>query len=137
MPEPVFTTSFRHSTTGSRLTVQIFPPVLLPDGHGGQYWRCDFTSDQDGNVVQKYAGGVDWMQALLLAYTVATKTACEDETLWETEDGLPAWCIVPKTVPISWKYDFYRKCCDFIEAEEAALLRKIEERRRARGEDIP
>lgn len=77
------------------------------------------------------------MQALMLAYKAATKTACEDETLWNTEDGVPAWCIVPRTVPISWKYDFYRKCCDFIETEEAALLRNIEERRRARGEELP
>ena len=50
-----------------------------------------------------------------------------------THDGLPAWIIFPRKVPIAWGYEHWKKLVDHIGEEEAAINRRIADRQRRKG----
>ena len=121
---------FRNRQTGKTIVVSLAVPFQANDRDGNVEWSCPYKVSQDGIETSGKISGADWLQALLLAYKGATKPISDSEIEWENEDGIDAYALIPKMVPISWGYDFYQRLYGYIKSEENALNAEIAERRR-------
>jgi hypothetical protein len=50
-----------------------------------------------------------------------------------TQDGLPAWIIFPRQVPIAWGYEHWKKLADHIDAEEAKINERLAKKQLRKG----
>jgi hypothetical protein len=93
-------------------------------------WRCSFTVTQRRKTVTKVAYGDDWPGAITNALEAMRRMIPDEEECdWETDEGVPSWCVFPKTVPIAWDYAFHHKLWSMIKAEDRKLQDSIEARR--------
>lgn len=93
-------------------------------------WRCSFTVTQRRKTVTKVAYGADWPGAITNALEAMRRMIPDEEECdWETDEGVPSWCVFPKTVPIAWDYAFHHKLWSMIKAEDRKLQDSIEARR--------
>ena len=93
-------------------------------------WRCSFTVTQRRKTVTKAAYGDDWPGAITNALQAMRRMIPDEEECdWETDEGVPSWCVFPKTVPIAWDYAFHHKLWSMIKAEDRKFQDSIEARR--------
>lgn len=93
-------------------------------------WRCSFTVTRLRKTVTKDVYGSDWPGAITNALEAMRRMIPDEEECdWETDEGVPSWCVFPKNVPIAWDYAFHHKLWSMIKAEDRKLQDSIEARR--------
>lgn len=120
----------------SSVEIRVAQPQLIPSSEKGEfsaYWRCEYLLIHDDVATLGFCGGESWMQSFLLAYEAVTTIIKPLDIEWETPDGLPAWLVIPRLVPIGWNYDFYAKVIRFIEERDDAMNAQVEARRVSRS----
>lgn len=130
-----FVTSFRNRITEATVVVSVALPQRMLDEASNSVWRCNFSVARDGKSNEGFACSDEAISAVLLAFAFATRELIEGEQEWETADGVPAWLIIPKTVPVSWGFEYYSKIWNLMKIELQKLQRDIEDRRI--GRDSP
>ena len=127
----LFRQCFRCITSDAELCIALAEPYEEENPELGPLWYCNYSVSGNGigNEYSGRAAGADWLQALLMALLAASKRLEGDELTWVTSQGVPAWAVLPKLVPIEWGYQFYRKICDHISDEETLLKASLDKRR--------
>jgi hypothetical protein len=73
-------------------------------------WACTVTVVKRGKPTSWTLHGEDWTGAIVNAFKLMRRMIPEDEECeWETPEGLPSWCVLPRIVPIGWGYDLYHR----------------------------
>lgn len=94
-----------------------------------RYWECRYVVRLDGKVVRSSAAGDSWLQAILQAVEGVRQFISDDPSdRWTTEDGVPAWVIFPKLVPIAWGLEEFDRIASSIDAREEKLNAKLRKR---------
>ena len=146
----LFSASFRNTKTTKKLRVDVYEPIemLSRDYIKSKNLQSTYphmtTDDKSRIFISKYvsesaentrvgeAGASSWLDAVLLAYRSATDVVKKKEIDWESLAGVPAWLLIPKTIPISWGWEFYNEVQNLIIEKEKALNKKIARRRAKR-----
>jgi hypothetical protein len=114
----IYCENFRRVSNSDVRSIQLFQPRALVQPDGGVYWRCRFTVFDGKQECQGEAAGDNWLQAFMLALQKATIDIAHDQTDWVNSHDVEAWAILPKLVPISWGFEFFKQICDYIEDQE-------------------
>jgi hypothetical protein len=137
---PVITLLFRHKDGGGVLHAAIGAPqhVQQKAKDGGKdlsYWTASLRVEFNGHVETHTVGGADSLQPLLLAVEyVRRKIPAGEETKWVSLEGEESWCVLPKTLPIAWGHELYKKISGLVDDAEREFMANLERRRKGKGE---
>lgn len=71
--------------------------------------------------------GIFWMTSEYIRHRIVAG----HENDWVDENDVPIWVLIPRTIPISWGYDFYKHIVDLVDGETEKFTDEINERRQA------
>jgi hypothetical protein len=131
----LFSVQLENPVSGGRLKVDVFCPVVhrhFSDltGRWGSDLRSRVVSTLDGRTEEDLIGGGSVLEIFWLATDfIRQKLPAGTESDWVNEDGVPAWVLLPKAIPISWGHEFYKRVDDLVNIEIASFTKEIEMRR--------
>lgn len=130
--DEMFSLRFVNSRTRSLLSA-IFSPPTFQSGEGVDgSWKCTVDIDLNGITSRYSLSGATKLQSFLLALDfVRRQFPRGEEEQWNTDEGIPLWIELPRTLPYSWGYDLYRSLSDLLDAEETRFIDRIERLRQA------
>lgn len=120
----IFKIRLHHAKQNQRLSGQVWEPIKKSRfdktvGRRLYWWQAKCVINLDGKTTSHVSGGVNWLQALLIAIDlIRRQIPSGQEHLWVTRDGIPAWLALPRFVPAAWGYEEYSLVRDYIEKIE-------------------
>jgi hypothetical protein len=136
-PKVLFSLRLSNRVTGESLIATVY----YPETHKSfstltNLWHEDMRSTVAFRIGLResedmVAGGslleIFWMSTECIRQKIPAHTEAD----WLSDSGAASWVILPKTIPISWGYEFHNELVKAVDERVRRFISKVDKRRRA------